>query len=99
MRLSSPAFSHNQSIPSQYTCDDVDVNPPLAISDVPAEAASLVLIVDDPDAPRGDWVHWTVWNIDPKTTSITENSVPAGAAEGTTDFGRTGWGGPDRKSG
>jgi len=94
MRLSSPAFSHNQSIPSQYTCDDVDVNPPLAISDVPAEAASLVLIVDDPDAPRGDWVHWTVWNIDPKTTSITENSVPAGAAEGTTDFGRTGWGGP-----
>jgi len=99
MLLTSPAFSHNQTMPKKYTCDDADINPPLEISDVPAEAKSLVLIVDDPDAPRGDWVHWTVWNIDPETKRLEENSVPAGATEGTTDFSRTGWGGPCPPSG
>ena len=94
MLLTSPAFSHNQIIPKKYTCDADDVSPPLEIGAVPIGAKSLVLIVDDPDAPGGDWVHWTVWNIDPKTARIEENSVPAGASEGATDFGRTGWGGP-----
>ena len=94
MTLSSPAFAHNQTIPSKFTCDGADVSPPLEISDVPAAAKSLVLIVDDPDAPRGDWVHWTLWNIDPKTTQIEENSVPSGATQGVTDFGQPGWGGP-----
>ncbi|MEW6611061.1 MAG: YbhB/YbcL family Raf kinase inhibitor-like protein [Patescibacteria group bacterium] len=99
MKLSSSAFLHNTEIPSQYTCDGRDVNPPLTIEGVPADAQSLVLIVDDPDAPRGDWVHWLVWNINPSTSRIEEDSVPAGAAEGTTDFGRTGWGGPCPPSG
>lgn len=99
MKLTSKAFSHNQLIPAKYTCDGADVNPPLTISDVPAGAQSLALIVDDPDAPAGDWVHWTLWNMAPSTASITENSVPAGATQGLTDFGRVGYGGPCPPSG
>lgn len=99
MQLTSPAFAHNQPIPSSYTCDGADMNPPLVISDVPANAKALALIVDDPDAPRGDWVHWLLWNITPETSGISEHTVPTGAAEGTTDFGRTGWGGPCPPSG
>ncbi|MBI2426304.1 MAG: YbhB/YbcL family Raf kinase inhibitor-like protein [Candidatus Kerfeldbacteria bacterium] len=99
MKLISSAFEHNQTIPSTYTCDGRDVNPPLAIADVPANTKSLALIVDDPDAPAGTWVHWVVWNIDPHITEITENSVPSGATEGTTSFGKTGYGGPCPPSG
>lgn len=99
MQLTSPAFGHNQPIPPKYTCDDQDVSPRLAISGVPENAQSLALIVDDPDAPRGDWVHWTLWNIAPTTTKIAENSVPQGAVEGMTDFGKPGWGGPCPSSG
>lgn len=99
MHLTSPAFKHNEQIPAKYTCDGADVNPPFEITEIPGGAKSLVLIVDDPDAPRGDWVHWIVWNILPDTASIAENSVPTGAMEGTTDFDRTGWGGPCPPSG
>lgn len=99
MKLESPAFQNNAPIPPVHTCDSRDINPPLAWSGVPDSAKSLTLIVDDPDAPRGDWVHWLVWNIAPTETNIAENSVPAGAAEGTTDFGRSGWGGPCPPSG
>lgn len=99
MKLSSSAFGHNEEIPSKYTCDGENVNPPLQISDVPESAKSLVLIVDDPDAPMGDWVHWTVWNISPDVREIPENSVPVGGVEGMTDFGRPGYGGPCPPSG
>lgn len=99
MKIMSPAFEDNQNIPSQYTCDGDDVNPPLSILDIPENTQSLVLIVDDPDAPSGDWVHWLVWNISPQTEQIAENSVPEGAQEGATDFGRIGWGGPCPPSG
>lgn len=99
MRLSSSAFQNNEMIPSRYSCDGDDVSPPLEIEDIPENARSLALIVDDPDAPRGDWVHWAVWNISPDTTSIAEDSVPIGAIEGTTDFGRNEWGGPCPPSG
>jgi Raf kinase inhibitor-like YbhB/YbcL family protein len=94
MKISSPAFAMNQPIPPKYTCDGDDVNPPLAIQGVPAEAKSLALIVDDPDAPGRTWVHWAVWNIPPTTTAIPENSVPNRAMQGTNDFGKTRWGGP-----
>jgi Raf kinase inhibitor-like YbhB/YbcL family protein len=99
MKISSSAFGHNQPIPPQYTCDGADQNPPLEISGVPDGTKGLALIVDDPDAPAGDWVHWLVWNIDPSVTEIAENSVPSGGVEGTTDFNRTGWGGPCPPSG
>ena len=94
MTISSPAFQHNQSIPPKYTCDGANINPPLTISDVPEDGKSLVLIHDDPDAPVGLWIHWLLWNIDPKTTEIPENSIPKGAVEGTTSWKRTGYGGP-----
>ena len=99
MKLTSPAFQHHQRIPVKYTCDAQDINPPLQIAEAPEGAQSLALIMDDPDAPRGTWVHWTVWNIDPTTTEIAENSVPAGAVQGMTDFRRPGYGGPCPPSG
>lgn len=94
MQIISPAFEHNAKIPSKYTCDGDDISPPLAISGVPEGAKSLVLISDDPDAPAGTWVHWTVWNIDPTTSKIPENSVPQAGIEGYTNFGKPGYGGP-----
>lgn len=99
MKIESEAFSNNQFIPKKYTCDGEDINPPLKISEVPQGTKSLVLIVDDPDAPMGTWVHWTVWNIPPDISDIPENTVPQGAIEGMTDFGRPGYGGPCPPSG
>lgn len=99
MKLLSSAFQNNAMIPSQYTCDGANLSPPLTIEGVPAGAKSLALIVDDPDAPAGDWVHWLVWNISPDTAEIPGNTVPAGAVQGTTDFGKPGWGGPCPPSG
>jgi len=99
MKIESSAFSNNQFIPAKYTCDGEDINPPLKISEVPKGAKSLVLIVDDPDAPMGTWLHWTVWNISPEIEEIPENNVPEGAVEGITDFGKLGYGGPCPPSG
>lgn len=99
LRIESSAFGENEKIPAKFTCDADNINPQLEISGVPQETASLVLIVDDPDAPGGTWVHWTIWNIDPSTTGISENSVPSGAVEGVTDFGVPGYGGPCPPSG
>ena len=99
MKIESPAFENNQSIPSKYTCDGENVSPPFKISQVPKETKSLVLISDDPDAPARTWVHWTVWNIDPKTEEIAEASVPREAVEGATSFGKPGYGGPCPPSG
>lgn len=99
MKIESTEFGNNEMIPVNYTCDGANINPQLTISDVPAATESLVLIVDDPDAPGGTWVHWTVWNIDPSITEIPENSVPMGAVEGITDFGETGYRGPCPPSG
>ena len=99
MKLISSTFEHNKNMSAQYTCDGQNMNPPLQILEVPESAQSLVLIMDDPDAPIGTWVHWILWNIDPKTTEIAENSVPQGGIEGTTSFGKTGYGGPCPPSG
>lgn len=96
MKISSPAFEEKKMMPDRYTCDGEDVNPPLTISGVPPEAASLALIVDDPDSvtPTGGWVHWLVWNIDPQACEIGENNVPQGAIQGRNNFGLVRWGGP-----
>ena len=99
MKITSPVFGHNQLIPPLYTCDGANASPPLIFQGVPSEAKSLVLIVDDPDAPRGDWVHWLLWNISPATTEIVAGKAPVGAIEGNTDFGRPGYGGPCPPSG
>ncbi|HTP03965.1 MAG TPA: YbhB/YbcL family Raf kinase inhibitor-like protein [Nitrospirota bacterium] len=99
LKLSSPAFKHNDSIPSKYTCDGADVNPPLVIENTPLTTKSLALIVDDPDAPAGNWVHWVVWNIDPTIVEIRENTAPSGALQGINDFRKHDYGGPCPPSG
>lgn len=99
MLLESPAFKNNEFIPVEYTCAGDNVNPSLQISDVPPNTQSLALIVDDPDAPMGTWTHWTLWNIDPKTVEIKENSIPVGAIQGVTSWGKPGYGGPCPPSG
>lgn len=99
LTITSSAFASEQMIPQKYTCDGNNINPPLKIEGVSTEARSLALIADDPDAPMGTWVHWVVWDIDPSTKEIAENSVPAGAVEGTTSFGKPGYGGPCPPSG
>lgn len=99
MKVTSPAFKNNSKIPSKYTCDGENINPPLSFSNVPENAKSLALIVDDPDAPMGTWVHWVVFNIDPKIDEVSENNQPKGGIEGITSFGKTGYGGPCPPSG
>ena len=99
MKISSTAFEHNGQIPKKYTCDGSDVNPPLKFEGIPTDTKSLALIVDDPDAPVGIWVHWVLWNIDPKITEIKENSVPKGGMQGMNDFRKHDYGGPCPPSG
>ncbi len=103
MKLTSTAFGENQSIPKLYTCEGKDVSPPLTWSGVPANAKSLALIVDDPDAPdpaapRMTWVHWVLYNIPASATGLAEGAasggLPKGTLEGTNDWQRTGYGGP-----
>jgi len=93
MKITSSAFQEGGNIPSKFSCDGGNTSPPLQISNVPPEAKSLVLIVDDPDAPSGLFTHWAVWNISPQTSTVAEGSTPKGV-QGTNDFGRSGYGGP-----
>jgi Raf kinase inhibitor-like YbhB/YbcL family protein len=99
MKIESPVFEDKQLIPSKYTCDGENINPPLIISGVPEGTKSMVLIIDDPDAPSGIWVHWTVWNIGAGVKEIPENSCPRGSMEGMNDSDRTGYIGPCPPSG
>jgi hypothetical protein len=96
MKISSPEFAHNQLIPKKFACEGEDINPPLVIEDVPAKAKSLALIMDDPDAPLGTWVHWVVFNL-PVIPRIEENSIPG--KQGITNSGRKGYHGPCPPSG
>ena len=93
MKIKSPAFENGGRIPAKYTCDGEDISPPLEFEDVPEDAKSLALVMDDPDAPMGTFDHWVVWNIPPETRSIEEGKEPEGV-QGMTDFGRKGYGGP-----
>ena len=93
MKIISSAFGDNENIPPKYTCDEGDVIPPLRFENVPAETRSLVLIVEDPDAPMGTWDHWVVWNIPSDTRSIAEGVPPRGVF-GKNSWGRNDWGGP-----
>ena len=103
LKLTSTAFAHEGVIPGIHTCEGEDVSPPLAWSGVPTNAKSLVLIVDDPDAPdpaapKMTWVHWVLYNIAPSATGLPQGvspkELPAGTLQGNSDFQRTGYGGP-----
>ncbi len=99
MEIRTGAFAPGSSIPGKYTCSGENLSPPLAISGVPASAKSLALIVEDPDAPSGTFVHWVVYNLPPATTQIDagvkqDAAMPGGGVQGRNDFGRLGYGGP-----
>jgi Raf kinase inhibitor-like YbhB/YbcL family protein len=98
MKITSSVFQQGSDIPSKFSCDGANTSPPLQISDVPAAAKTLVLIVDDPDAPSGLFTHWLVWNLSPQTSTIAEGSAPGGI-HGTNDFGKSLYGGPCPPSG
>ncbi|AKD05050.1 YbhB/YbcL family Raf kinase inhibitor-like protein [Pontibacter korlensis] len=91
LQISSPSFSAGDNIPKKHTCDGEDINPALEIGDLPEETKSLVLIVNDPDAPNGNWVHWLVWDV-PPIHFIQENSSPG--TVGMNDFGYINYAGP-----
>lgn len=99
MRITSSAFENRQHIPIKYTCNGENINPPLEFSDIPHGTKSLVLIVDDPDAPNGTFVHWVVYNISTELREVRENSIPDDGIEGTSSFGKPGYGGPCPPSG
>ncbi|HEY5220803.1 MAG TPA: YbhB/YbcL family Raf kinase inhibitor-like protein [Candidatus Paceibacterota bacterium] len=95
MIITSSAFDDGSMIPKKFTCDGGDMNPELLIQNVPAEAQILALILHDPDAPMpGGFTHWTVWNIDPATAIIKEESIPPGSVEGENDAKKVGYFGP-----
>jgi Raf kinase inhibitor-like YbhB/YbcL family protein len=103
MSITSSSFPNNGAIPPRHTCDGHDVSPELFWSGAPAGAKSLVLILDDPDAPdpaapKRTWVHWVLYNIPPSATGLPEGvataELPAGTREGVNDWHRTGYGGP-----
>ena len=98
MKLTSPAFEEGASIPARFTCQGEDISPELSISDVPDNAKSLALIMDDPDAPMGTWDHWILFNIDSNTELISEDSEPT-STKGVNSWGKTGYGGPCPPSG
>ncbi|WP_036678806.1 YbhB/YbcL family Raf kinase inhibitor-like protein [Daejeonella oryzae] len=91
LKVSSPSFLNDGFIPAKFTCDGINVNPPLNIEHIPEDAKCLAMIVDDPDAPAGNWVHWLVWNI-PVTHHIKENEIHG--IEGFNDFHQHHYAGP-----
>src|SRR5512136_1577295 len=103
LTLESSSFQHKGMIPLRHTCDGDDLSPQLRWSGIPAKAQSLVLIVDDPDAPdpkapKMTWVHWLLYNIPVNATELPEgiaaSKLPAGTLQGLNDWRRTGYGGP-----
>lgn len=103
MQLTSPAFKPNAAIPKRHTCDGENESPRLEWTGAPPGTKSLALIMDDPDAPPGTWVHWTIWGIPASATALEEGTAKApdlpdgsrqGKAYGVKDFSRTGYYGP-----
>jgi len=98
MNVTSTAFAEGAAIPTRFTCDGPDVSPPLAWSGAPASTKTFALIMDDPDAPGGTWVHWVLYNLPPAATALREGvkagELPKGTLEGLNDWKRTGYGGP-----
>ena len=96
MKLTSPVFNHQTPLPTRYTCDGINISPPLNWYEVPASAKSLVLIMDDPDAPGGIWDHWIIFNLPVSMTSLDEGiqQFPSGTKLGKNSWGKEQYGGP-----
>ena len=102
LQLSSEAFAHGGTIPMPYTCEGKDISPPLAWSGTPHDTRSLALIVSDPDAPRGTWYHWLIYEIPPKLSRLSEDTGPKAVSAiepGLNSWQRIGYGGPCPPSG
>ena len=104
MQVTSTAFKEGQPIPRQYTCDGVNISPPLEWNGAPKSAKTIAIIADDPDAPSGTWVHWVVYNLPAENIGLVENlpvseSLKAGGLQGRNDFQKIGYGGPCPPSG
>ena len=104
IKITSSAFEDGGLIPAKYTCDGADVSPPLQWNKVPEGTKSIALICDDPDAPMGTWVHWVIFGLPADIRELAEDvppdkTLPNGARQGTSDFGRIGYGGPCPPSG
>lgn len=104
MEIKSSAFRESESIPAKYTCDSLNISPPLEWSKGPAGTKTFALICDDPDAPKGTWVHWVMYNIPADLLQLPEKTprsetLPDGTKQGRTDFGSIGYGGPCPPSG
>ena len=104
IKMKSTAFEEGGMIPKKYTCNGLDVSPPLTWTSVPNGTKSLALICDDPDAPMGTWVHWVLFNLPANIQELPENIPPQktlanGAKQGITDFRKIGYGGPCPPSG
>lgn len=99
MKLTSPNFKNASDIPSEHTCDGANVSPVLKIEDPPADAKFFALIMDDPDSPSGNFLHWMAWNIPASVREIQESKLPESAQSGLNDFGKRGYGGPCPGSG
>ncbi len=102
--LESSAFAPEAPIPAQYTCTGDNISPPLAWGVVPSETRSLALVMDDPDAPSGTFVHWVMYGLPPETRQLapavpSEPTLPSGGSQGNSSFGKTGYGGPCPPSG
>jgi Raf kinase inhibitor-like YbhB/YbcL family protein len=99
LELTSTAFQEGATIPKQYTGDGRNVSPPLKWQDAPADTRTLALVCEDPDAPRGTFTHWVVFNLPAESRELSEGvpaeaNLPNGTAQGTNDFGKVGYGGP-----
>jgi Raf kinase inhibitor-like YbhB/YbcL family protein len=99
LALSSKSFSNGGEIPKKFTCDGEDVSPELSWNEAPAGTKSWALLADDPDAPVGNWNHWTVWNVPPEARGLREGvsktaQLPDGTQQGLNDFGKVGYNGP-----
>jgi Raf kinase inhibitor-like YbhB/YbcL family protein len=104
LKIESSAFKEGGMIPSKFTCDGEDVSPDLRWSNIPSGTKTFALILDDPDARSGMWVHWVLYNIPVQTTELTEKippskTLPNSSVNGTNDFGKFGYGGPCPPSG
>ncbi len=99
LQLTTTAFEHGGLVPKEFTCDGPDISPALAWTEPPAGTKSLAIIMDDPDAPAGTWVHWVLYDLPPATRKLDggvakDRQLPSGAVQGRNDFGKIGYNGP-----